>query len=110
MEASLPKDDDNISSFSAMSASHRSAALTSVRLDLPQVMTIATGSVGLPLPPLLIMRVFFYLDNLIVMARTKEWVMFHTSQLFLHLSRLGFRDQLEEGQLPPSPTGKVLEG
>lgn len=36
------------------------------------------------------MRLFFYLDNCIVIARTWEWVVFNTSRLFLHRSSLGF--------------------
>ena len=36
------------------------------------------------------MRVFFYLDDLIVMARSREQAMFHTAQLILHLTKLGF--------------------
>lgn len=35
-------------------------------------------------------RGFFYLDNLIVMAGSKEWAVFHTAQLILHLFWLGF--------------------
>lgn len=35
------------------------------------------------------LRVFFYLDDLTVMARTWEWVMFHAARLILHL-HLGF--------------------
>lgn len=34
----------------------------------------------------------FYGDNLIVMARTHEWAMFHTSHLILLLSKLGNAD------------------
>ena len=41
-------------------------------------------------------RVFFYLDDLIVMARSREWAMFHTAQLILHLTKLGVCGQLEE--------------
>ena len=36
------------------------------------------------------MRVFFDLDDLIVMARSREWALFHTAQLILHLTKLGF--------------------
>jgi len=36
------------------------------------------------------MRVFFYLDELIVMARSREQAMFCTAQLILHLTKLGF--------------------
>lgn len=36
------------------------------------------------------MRFFFYLDDLIVMAHSKECAMFHTTHLILHLSKLGF--------------------
>lgn len=36
------------------------------------------------------MRVFFYLDNLIVTARSKSWAIFHTAQLILNLNNLGF--------------------
>ena len=36
------------------------------------------------------MRVFFYLDDLIVMARSREWAMFHTAQLITQLTKLGF--------------------
>lgn len=35
-------------------------------------------------------RVFFYLHNLIVTARSREWAIFHTARLVLHLNQLGF--------------------
>ncbi|KAK5877277.1 hypothetical protein CesoFtcFv8_024799 [Champsocephalus esox] len=34
------------------------------------------------------MRVFFYLDDLIGMARSREWAMFHTAQLILHVTKV----------------------
>ena len=34
--------------------------------------------------------VVFYLDNLIVMARSRGWAIFHTARLVLHLTQLGF--------------------
>ena len=34
-------------------------------------------------------RMFFYLDDLIVMARSRERAKFHTAQLILHLTKLG---------------------
>ena len=40
------------------------------------------------------MRDLFYLDNLIVMARSREWC--HTARLMLHLSRLEICQHLEE--------------
>lgn len=49
------------------------------------------------------MRVFFYSDNPIIMARTQKWAMFDTSHLILH--RLVF--QLEEEQ-PSSSTENRL--
>ena len=36
------------------------------------------------------MRVFFYLDDLIIMAGSREQAMFCTAQLILHLTKLGF--------------------
>lgn len=52
MEASLLKENDNISSVPP--SSHGSAAPTSVCQDFPLLMKIAAGRVGLSLPPPLI--------------------------------------------------------
>lgn len=48
------------------------------------------------------MRVFFYLDDLIVMARSKQWAIFHTAQLILHLTKLGFA--INWGKSTPQPS------
>ena len=46
------------------------------------------------------MRVFFYLDDLIVMARSREWAMFHTAQFILHLTKLGFAVNWKSSPIP----------
>lgn len=51
------------------------------------------------------MRVFFCLKDLIVMARSKEWAMFHTSHLILHRAKLGFAINWKESS--PLPRQRV---
>ena len=47
------------------------------------------------------MWVFFYLNDLIVMAKSREWAMFHTAQFILHLTKLGFTiNWKKSGPLP----------
>lgn len=54
------------------------------------------------------MRVFFYLDDLIVMARSKQWAIFHTAQLILHLTRLGFAINWKKSNPQPSQRAEYL--
>ncbi|XP_045919663.1 uncharacterized protein LOC123979658 [Micropterus dolomieu] len=51
------------------------------------------------------MRVFFYFDDLIVMARSKQWAVFHTAHLILHLNNLGFAINWEKSS--PYPRQEV---
>jgi hypothetical protein len=47
------------------------------------------------------MRVLFYLDNLLLMARSKEEAAIQTKKLVIHLSNLGFA--IIGRKAPPSP-------
>lgn len=54
------------------------------------------------------MRVFFYLDDLIVMARSEQWAIFHTAQLILHLTKLGFAINWKKSNPQPSQQAEYL--
>lgn len=51
------------------------------------------------------MRVYFYLDSLIIMARLERWVIFYTALLILYLNDLGFAFNREKSS--PWPGGGV---
>lgn len=54
------------------------------------------------------MRVFFYLDDLIVMAGSKQWALFHTAQLVLHLAKLGFAVNWDKSSPIPAQRAEYL--
>ena len=53
-------------------------------------------------------RVFFDLDDFIVMARSIEWAIFHTASLVLHLTRLSFAINWEKSAPQPSQQAEYL--
>lgn len=44
----------------------------------------------------------FYLDNLIVMTKSREWAFLHTARLLLHLTHLGFAINWKKSTPTPS--------
>lgn len=47
------------------------------------------------------MKVFFHLNDLIMMAKSQELAMFHMSQLILHLTKLGFAISWKKNRFLP---------
>jgi hypothetical protein len=52
------------------------------------------------------MRVLFYLDDLLLMARSKEEAAIQTKKLVIHLSNLGFAINCKESS--PLPSQSVM--
>jgi len=55
------------------------------------------------------MRVFFYLDDLIVMARSRERAMFYTVHLILHLTKLGLVINWKKSTAIPHQQARIWE-